>query len=88
MFAFKLGDKTKQWHWHVLNCHLAKMLPVVDLWSLSASTGETSQKQQVGIWGLQFFLIFCHVKLNPFLLHLYTPTLQLACNKSSACIQW
>ena len=45
MFAAKLGDKTKQWYWHVLNCHLAKMLSVVDLWSLGASTGEARQKQ-------------------------------------------
>lgn len=47
MFSALLGDRCRQWYFHVLSAHVAEELAVVDLWSLSAATGEARQRIQV-----------------------------------------
>ena len=58
MFAAKLGDKTKQWYWHVLNWHLGKML----LWSTCGLwVPQLEKRVKNNRWGFgdcNYFLIF------------------------------
>lgn len=46
IFASLLGDKCKQWYFHVLCVHIPQTLATIDVWSLSASTGEARQRAQ------------------------------------------